>query len=328
MTFACRICENTENNRVHRLREMMFGMRDKFDYLECGECGTIQIIEIPDLTRYYPQDYYSLEKNAEIEFARKFKRRLAVRLAGNYFVYKRNHIGKYIAEKKAWIKNQFPAALRDFPLGIDFHSKILDFGCGTGKPLQILYHFGFRNLTGADAFIESDIFYPNGVKVYKRQLDELEPFFDLIMLNHSFEHLPNPLESLREIGRLLGQDKFCLIRIPVVNFAWEKYGINWVQLDPPRHLFLFTEKSFSRLAEKAGLTVEKVIYDSDAFQFWGSEQYLQDIPLNDERSFKNDISKSIFTQKQMDEWEKRAEELNAQNKGDQACFYLRIKDKG
>ncbi len=323
MTFSCRICENTENNRVHRAREMMFGMRDEFDYVECGACGTLQITEIPDLAKYYPSNYFSLETGAEIEFAKKFKRRLAARFAGRYFVYKKNLIGKYLVAKKAWLGKEFPPSLRDFPLGIDFHSRILDFGCGTGRPLQILYQFGFRNLTGADAFIESDIFYPNGVKIYKKSLAELEPAFDLITLNHSFEHLPNPFESLIEIRRLLAKDKFALIRLPIVNFAWEKYGTNWVQLDAPRHLFLYTEKSFRSLAEKAGFTVEKVIYDSTAFQFWGSEQYLQNISLNDERTFKDDVSKSIFTQEQMDSWQKQAEELNAQNKGDQAAFYLR-----
>lgn len=320
---ACRICENTENNRVHRAREMMFGLRDEFDYVECGACGTIQIKEFPDLAKYYPSNYFSLETGAEVEFAKKFKRRLAARFAGSYFVNKRNFIGKYLVEKKPWLNTEFPPSLRAFPLGIDFHSRILDFGCGTGRPLQILYHFGFRNLTGADAFIESDIFYPNGVKVYRKSLAELEPAFDLITLNHSFEHLPNPLESLIEIRRLLAKDKFALIRLPIVNFAWEKYGTNWVQLDAPRHLFLYPEKGFRLLAEKAGFTVEKVIYDSTAFQFWGSEQYLQNIPLSDERTFKDDISKSIFTQEQMDAWEKQAEELNAQNKGDQASFYLR-----
>jgi SAM-dependent methyltransferase len=327
MAFSCRICENTENNRIHEAREMMFGLRDRFDYVECGECGTIQIKEIPELAPYYPKNYFSLESGAQIEFAKKLKRRLAARFAGDYFVNKRNFIGKYIAEKKSWIKGQFPAALRDFPLGINFQSKILDFGCGTGKPLQVLYQFGFRNLTGADAFIDADIFYPNGVKIYKKRLDELEPFYDLITLNHSFEHLPNPLESLREIGRLLAKDKFALIRIPVAGFAWEKYGTNWVQLDAPRHLYLYTEKSFRFLAGKAGFTVEKVIYDSTAFQFWGSEQYQRDIPLSDERTFKDDISKSIFTQEEMDAWESEAEKLNAQNKGDQACFYLRMNDE-
>jgi SAM-dependent methyltransferase len=302
---------------------MMYGTRDKFDYLECGNCGTIQITKIPDLTRYYPKDYYSLASMDEIWFTKKFKRRLAARLAADYFVRGKNFIGKYLAKKKDWINFFFPASLKDPVLKLNFHSRILDFGCGVGKLLQILYHFGFRNLTGVDAFIESDIFYPNGVKVYKRNLSELEPFFDLIMLHHSFEHLANPLETLLEIHRLLEKDKFCLIRIPVVNFAWEKYGVNWVQLDPPRHLFLYTEKSFRFLAEKAGFALEKIIYDSESFQFWGSEQYLRDIPMNDKRAYKGDIAESIFTIQQIDAWQTQTEELNAQGKGDQACFYLR-----
>jgi len=323
MTYSCHICGNSENNRIHKTREMMFGMHDTFDYLECGMCGTVQIIEIPDLNRYYPQNYYSFDSTNQIEFTKKFKRRLAARFAANYFIYKKNFIGKYLAEKKDWIKAHFPASLRDFPLGINFKSRILDFGCGTGKLLQILYHFGFRNLTGVDAFIKEDIFYPNGIKIYKRSLSELEPYFDLIMFHHSFEHLPNPLETLRETYRLLPEGKFCLIRIPIVNFAWKKYGVNWVQLDPPRHLFLFTEKSFNFVAEKAGFMIEKVIYDSEAFQFWGSEQYLRDISLNGERAYKGIIEESIFTTEQMSDWENQAQDLNTQNRGDQACFYLR-----
>lgn len=323
MDFPCRICENRRDNRIHRAVEMMFGMRDEFEYLECAACGTIQLIEIPDLSRFYPADYYSFDAARELGLSNDLKSRLAARLSADYFINRRNRIGKRLAEKKAWIKIYFPAYLRQFDLDINFRSRILDFGCGAGRLLHILHYFGFRHLTGADAFIETDVFYPNGVKIYKRRLEELEPFFDLVMLHHSFEHLPNPLETLQEIHRLLRTDKFCLIRIPVVNFAWEKYGVNWVQLDPPRHLFLFTEKSLRLLAEKAGFIVEKVIYDSESFQFWGSEQYAQDIPLNDARSYKGDISKSIFTAEQLIDWENQARNLNAQGKGDQACFYLR-----
>jgi SAM-dependent methyltransferase len=302
---------------------MMFGLRDEFDYVECGNCGTIQIFKIPDLSRYYPKDYYSLSATDELWFTKKLKSRIAARLAGEYFINGRNFGGKYLSETRDWIDRFFPVFLKDSILDINLRSAILDFGCGTGKLLQILHYFGFRNLTGADAFIETDIFYPNGVKIYKRSLEEFDSFFDLIMLHHSFEHLPNPLEILLEIHQRLRAEKFCLIRIPVVNFAWEKYGTNWVQLDPPRHLFLYTEKSLRLLAEKAGFVVERVTYDSESFQFWASEQYLKDIPLTDSRSYHGDVAASIFTSEQLIEWEKQTEELNAQDRGDQACFYLR-----
>lgn len=322
MKFSCRVCGNSANNRIHNLREMMFATHETFDYLECGECGTLQIIKIPDLSRYYPPDYYSFDSGSENFSGANLKRHLIKRFLRCYFIYKKNLTGNF-GETEGWIKSNRCEPLNYFPPGLRFQSKILDFGCGAGQLLQDLHYFGFSNLTGADAFIKEDIFYPDGVKIYKRRLDEFEPFFDFIMFHHSFEHLPEPSETLEQVYNLLARDKFCLIRIPVVNFAWEKYGIHWVQLDPPRHLYLFSEKSFRYLAEKAGFTVERVIYDSKGFQFWGSEIYLRNIPL-----FVNSreaVLKSVFTKKQMRNWQRQAEELNARGKGDQACFFLRKK---
>lgn len=323
MKNVCRICENSENNRLHTAREMMLGMRDAFDYLECGSCGTLQICETPDLQNYYPQNYYSLDPHEEIYIAQKMRRRVAARFAGKYFLKGNGLLGRSLVKRAAWLENAFPDSLKEPLLSLNFNSKILDFGCGNGKLLQTLHYFGFHHLMGADAFIEKEIVYPTGVKILKRSLTEIEPSFDLVMLHHSFEHLPNPPESLIEINRLLPVNKFCLIRLPVVSFAWEKYGVNWFQLDAPRHLFLYTEKSFRTLAEKAGFAVEKVVYDSEAVQFYISEQYAHDIAMHDARAFRGDFSKSIFTEIQMREWERETARLNAENLGDQACFYLR-----
>lgn len=323
MEKTCRICGNTEKNRLHKAREMMFGTREEFDYLECGGCGTLQSCEIPDSSLYYPKDYYSFAEDQESYFSDKLQRRIAARFVGDYFVSGRNFIGKRLAQKDVGFVFFFPESLKEQLLNLNFNSRILDFGCGNGKLLKRLHYFGFRNLTGADAFIENEIFYKNGIKIFKKNLPEIEPFFDFVMLHHSFEHLPAPLESLREIHRLLPENKFCLIRIPLKNFAWEKYGVNWFQLDAPRHLFLYTEKSFRGLAEKAGFIVEKVVYDSEVYQFYISEQYAQNIAMNDERAFNGDFEQSIFTPEQMQDWKRQTEKLNAENRGDQACFYLR-----
>lgn len=324
MAFSCRICGNSDNNALHRAREMMFGTREEFDYAECASCGTLQIVEVPDLARHYPPDYFAFDEDSEIEIGSDWKRRLASRFAGDFFVNARNLIGRIIVEKKPWIRDHFPDSLAYTPLKLNFDSRILDFGCGAGRLLQTLHYFGFRNLTGADAFIEKDIHYSTGVTIYKRRLDEMGPGFDLVMLHHSFEHLPDPLESLKQVHRILKEGGVCLLRIPVVNYAWEKYGVNWVQLDPPRHLFLYTEKSLKLLAGQAGFEVEEVVYDSGPFQFWGSEQYIRDIPLNDPRSYNSgEISRTIFKEGQIEEWERQADKLNTERRGDQACFYLR-----
>jgi SAM-dependent methyltransferase len=302
---------------------MMFGTRDEFDYLECGKCGTIQIVEIPDLGQYYPSDYYSLESEIQIEIATKLKRRVAARLASKYLRTGSGMLGKFITGQWPYVVCDFPKWLRIPSLTIGYRSKILDVGCGTGRLLRTMHVFGYRDLTGADVFIREDIHHPDGVNVYKRSVAELEPDYDLIMLHHSFEHMPDPVAELRGIHRLLKNDGICLIRIPLANHAWEKYGVNWVQLDPPRHLFLYTENSFRQMAESCGFAIVDIVYDSDEFQFYGSEQYLRDIPLSDPRAYRGNISESIFTGEQLHAWTSEAEELNAQKRGDQACFLLK-----
>ena len=154
--------------------------------------------------------------------------------------------GKAVAERRPWITAQLPEYIRSLAGRIDLDSRILDYGSGRGDLLRTLRVFGFRSLTGADKFIKDDISFGD-VKIYRRGLDDLKPAFDLVMLHHSFEHLPDPQNALAGIRRLLSSDGTALIRIPVVSFAWEKYGVNWVQLDPPRSpFFLYTEQGVSR----------------------------------------------------------------------------------
>jgi hypothetical protein len=76
------------------------------------------------------------------------------------------------------------------------------------------------------------------------------------------------------------------------------------------------------LSESAGFTIAKVVFDSYDMQFWGSEQYLKDIPLMDDRSYLNDPARSIFSKAQIEGYKKMSVELNEKGDGDQACFYL------
>ena len=320
MSHVCRICGNSENNRVHRAREMMFGTRDEFDYIECAACGTLQISEIPDLEKYYPENYLAFD--SKVIMGETFAKRLAARFSGQYLLTGKGVLGRSILSRKPWIADHYPISMRGFPLGIDFNSRILDFGSGTGQLLQSLHYFGFKDLTGADAFIRSDIAFPTGVKTFKRDLRELDPPFDLVMLHHSLEHLPNPAEALARLPAF-GPGNYALVRIPVAAFAWEKYGVNWVQMDPPRHLFLFSEKAMRKIAKEAGFEVDAVIYDSSEFQFWGSEQYASDIPLVGSGHYKGFFPSINFSDEQMSDWRTQATRLNAENRGDQACFYLR-----
>jgi hypothetical protein len=77
------------------------------------------------------------------------------------------------------------------------------------------------------------------------------------------------------------------------------------------------------LAAQAGFSIEQVLFDSTEFQFWGSEQYVRGIPLTDQKAYRNGIKNSIFNDKDIEGFRKKAERINEPNEGDQACFILR-----
>jgi SAM-dependent methyltransferase len=289
--MRCRICDS-DRDQMFEVREMMFGYRDLFRYFQCQDCKCLQICEVPsDMSKYYPPDYYSFTTD----------------------------FSKIPAEA---VKNQAQAALALYfsSAGITRDCKVLDVGCGAGMHIYALKEHGFENVLGVDAFIKETIRHGNGAKVIKGTIFDIDQQWDLIMFNHSFEHMENPVEILRQVSRLLSESGTCFIRIPTVSsYAWEHYGVNWVQLDAPRHFFLYSVESIKLLGQKSGLDLKQVLFDSTEFQFWGSELYLRDIPL---RAGGQARPSSIFTQAEMQSFRRKAQELNQANKGDQAAFYL------
>ena len=99
---------------------------------------------------------------------------------------------------------------------------ILDVGCGAGSNLYYLKTIGFKNLFGIDKFIENDIYYSSGLKIEKKSIYEVDRKMDLIIFNHSLEHMPDPIKIFHHISKLLKKNGVCLISIPIIpSFAWE-----------------------------------------------------------------------------------------------------------
>jgi SAM-dependent methyltransferase len=207
--------------------------------------------------------------------------------------------------------------------GVHAGSQLLDVGSGAGHLLFSLRGLGFSRLIGVDPFVATDRRFPGSITVLKREINDMTGMFDYIVLNHSFEHMNVPVEVLKHVRRLIAPSGRAMISTPMASsFAWRQYGVDWVQLDAPRHLFVHTEKSIRSLANQAGLRVSEVVYDSTEFQFWGSEQYRAGIPLRDARSYARSPRRSIFTPEQIAGFRRRAQELNAAGEGDSASFYL------
>lgn len=328
----CRICGAQDTHPTYDVREMMFGTREIFHYFQCAACGCLQIDEMPeDLSRFYPPDYYSFslkpnppKRNALYRWLQKQRCRTAIFGHG----FKLNALLKPHIE--------LPTELFETAGGIstgevlrkigvkDFSAHFLDVGCGTySNWLTHLARLGFHNLAGADPFIEADQ-HDGDIQIFKRELYEIKGEFDLITLNHSLEHMPRQLEVLQAVRARLKKGGTCLVRIPISSsYVWEKYGVNWVELDAPRHLYLHSVDSITETGRRAGLELCEIVFDSQPFEFYGSEQYSRNIPLNDPRSLWMNPDSDLFSPQEKADFDAMATKVNADRVAGRAGFYFR-----
>ncbi len=156
--------------------------------------------------------------------------------------------------------------------------KLLDIGCGAGFFIACLERYGW-DVTGIDVSDWASGFARDklGLNVITGSIDdvELDEQFDVVTLYHTLEHLPDPLGSLRKVSKVLNGDGVLVIKGPnLASFDRKWHGKNWRGYDPPFHLYYFTPKTYRKLLEKAGFSVQKV-----KFQYWGLITHLQEIRL-------------------------------------------------
>ena len=314
---TCRICNNDEHNRQVIAREMMFGFRDEFSYFECNNCNCLQIVAFPDdMSKYYPENYYSFSEykpNIFNGFSGLLKKKKY------FFLITGGRVLRRIMSLFSGTNNYFIFQ----GLNISKNTRILDIGCGNGSNfLYPLAEIGFKNLRGCDPYLKTSISYGNGLHIDNTHIYEAKGAWDVITYHHSFEHIPNPVEHMKKVYKLLKPGGVCVIRIPTTSsFAWEHYGINWVQLDAPRHFFLHSRESMQIIGEHSKLELYKTVYDSTHFQFLGSEKYINNESLltPDPKGFINKIRRKI----KKHNYQKKAKSLNKKKKGDQAAFFFR-----
>lgn len=314
----CPVCGKENIQRVIVGREMMFGYREQFRYVECSHCKSLSNLDVPkDLSRYYPSDYLSLQAREDGALKRILKRARFMHVWG-----KESKVGGLLVSLFGtprianWLQ----------PTGVNLNSSILDVGCGKGFLLRQLHNVGFRNLVGIDPFLERGLDISDGLCLRKCNLAEVDGRqFDLILFHHSLEHTSDLEGALAAARRLLANGGYVVVSIPVAaSYACRCYGADWAQLDAPRHLVIPSAAGMKTLATRAGFAVTRIEYDSDGFQFWGSELVAADVPLMSDRAFNPRARRSRFKKADLLKFSSRAAELNRCSDGDQATFYLQL----
>jgi SAM-dependent methyltransferase len=133
--------------------------------------------------------------------------------------------------------------------------RVLEIGCGGGDGLQKLKSLGWE--------VEGQDVDPNAVlraravtgsKVHLGDLRSLQlpaGTYDAIVGMHVFEHVYQPSELLRECRRLLKPNGTLVIVTPNANSLLHRhFRTYWRDLDPPRHVHVFTCSALKSLAAR------------------------------------------------------------------------------
>ncbi len=312
--MKCVICGNKHHNKNYVARENMFGTNDSFSYVQCKECDCLQITETPEnMGQYYENRYYSFQSERVGSLKRFVDKQRA-----KYYLFNETWSGLLLSKLKP---KRDLVALSKIPLNRS--SLVLDVGCGSGKLLQLMQNVGMKNLLGIDRYIESSIVYESGLRIDKKTLFEVEQKQDVIMFHHSFEHIAEQIETLVRARSLLTPGGVILIRVPTVSsYAWKHYGVDWVQLDAPRHFFLHSIKSMALLAKNTDLKLVHHHHDSWSFQFTGSEMIKNNHLGQMNKSNCGALQKPVFSKKEIAVYERFSQKLNAIQLGDSVSFYL------
>lgn len=248
-TQPCIACQSVDWTPLFRTRDRHYGIQGEFNIVRCAGCGLVRLDPIPteqELAGFYAQDYYAYQPS------------------------KKTGSLKNLAKKilKTKIETHNPT----FPQS----GKFLDIGCGSGDYLHVMQAKGW-NVQGVEpSRFGAEEARRAGFDIFNGTLDEAEladNTFDYVRSNHSFEHVPNPVEVLNEIYRILKPGGKVYIGIPNIDsLPYRIFGRYWWYLGVPVHTYTYTPSTISTLMNRCGFTIENIYYNSNFMSLLGSTQ--------------------------------------------------------
>jgi 2-polyprenyl-3-methyl-5-hydroxy-6-metoxy-1,4-benzoquinol methylase len=142
---------------------------------------------------------------------------------------------------------------------LNTNKTILEIGSGHGEAIYNFDKIGYT-VTGIEpdktnvSFINKKL--TNSIcMVGKAETISFDKKFDIIWLNHVFEHLSKPIEFLNKIESVLDQHGFIFIEVPSV----EKTN-DWRKFNSAPHAYNYSKQSLINISKKSNYTIIKCDY--------------------------------------------------------------------
>jgi len=234
--IKCNLCSGEETIVIQKAEEL-------YSVVKCKSCGLVYVNPQPaqeELVNFYGEEYYrewtERQRNVRIFLWRK----------------RLKDLEKYKGKKG---EGEAPV--------------LLDVGCGNGDFLELAKETYQIHGTEISPFAVEYVKRNLGTKIHMGNLDKLNLLpntYDVITIWHTLEHMPDPLENLKEAKRILKNDGLLIIEVPNMNAYIERAIYRIVKRKQERffsiydrepHLFHFTPSTLKDILKRAGFRVVK-----------------------------------------------------------------------
>lgn len=269
---CCYVCGHEGKFLYENLKDRLFNVEGDWDLIKCeaSDCGHVWLTPRPtndDIGKLYKEYVtHDIDQRKPTLFA-KIETMLQseeLMLACGYESNNTNILVKMYGRFRSLFGYRLETVESSVMwLNASERGRLLDVGCGNGLFLKKM-----RELGWLVAGVEPD---PKAVQVARNQhglevsqgtlMDAglQENSFDVVTMSHVIEHVSDPIELLRACHRVLKPGGKLVAVTPNIQSLGQKwFGDSCLALDPPRHLYIFSPKSFERCAQKAGFTNNNV----------------------------------------------------------------------
>jgi SAM-dependent methyltransferase len=264
---GCPVCGGHERSVLYEdlTDRVFFTAPGRWTLHRCRDCGSAFLDPRPDRTTIglAYETYYTHQETspAPRPVAAGFRDRIRngyLKARYGYDIGPANRLGSAIARllpKRRWYADHAVRHLERKP----GRRRLLDIGSGNGDFLRGMQQQGWEVQGLEPDTAAADAARQGGVPVISAPLQEasLETgSFDAVTLNHVIEHFHDPADALRICRQVLAPCGTLWLATPNLE-AWghARYGRDWLGLDPPRHLVVFTREALVRAVEQAGFAV-------------------------------------------------------------------------